>query len=702
MNFLAEGFNEILSLANSIITRQYQEDDWLSILDSLARIFNADGAFIGFWKDGFIELKYSSSLIKSYQTSESLKITKVNLKDREVFRETLIHQGYIKINDYDKCEYALDEWKRVGLHSLLAVVIKTKNKIYGSLHVVKLKKSNGFNDEHIEPLRIMANAIASELEKDILSKKLEEERDINAQYIKVINNIALDNEIPRELDDWVLGVLSKIKDLASANMVSFIMPSENIYVKINNVFSKMSYDEFRENPLYNLWESNIIDTVEFTKDKDLKGCGINSPERAIVIPITSDYGTIAILCLGFSNIENHIKQQSLLVVKTILKYFTSLIYTYKNISRISSKLSDTETGLIKAFISSMEAKDVYTKGHSEHVAIYAKNIGTALGLNENEQESLYHAGLLHDIGKIGIPDNILLKPGKLTPNEYEIVKLHPIFSYEIIKSIPKFKRIADCIRHHHERIDGSGYPDGLKNDKIELGAKVLAIADIFDALTTQRPYRNKMSPQEALNVLKREPVDLNILEKIGGVLKESYISENTIKHTFVPPKLEEVRKDMTKRDYTTGLYRREALVKTIEKYIESGETFILFMVDVKNISYINYKYGVDVGDKIIVFVAEELSKISSIDALSRTGADVFMFIYKGTSPGVFMDIVSKELKHGIIRKVKQKSCMIDKKEADKIIGCYITYTEYPKEAGSAEECIYKCLLKKKELCKHKQ
>ncbi len=697
MNFLDGSSNDILLLADSIINRKYKKDEWRSVLDSLSKMFNVDGAFIGFWEEGYIKLKYSSSLIKSYQSIQSSGIDKVNIKDRQVFKDALLEEGYIKINDYENYGYALKEWKEIGLKSLLAVTIKTQKKVYGSLHLVKLKEKTEFNDIQIKTLKIVADTIASELEKDALTIKLKQERDVHIKYVKLINSITLDSELSTEFNLWISNTLSKIKNVTNADMLSFVMPSENIYTKLNNVFSQMSYNEFRENPLYDLWENNIDNVVVFSQSNQLDKCSVPYIKKAVAIPIVSSGKTIAVLCLGFRKDISSIQNKVVLLTKTVLKYFTSLIYTYKNITRMSSMISDTEEGLIKSFVSFMEVRDVYTKGHSEHVATYAKNIGRELGLNEDDQESLYHAGIMHDIGKIGIPDNILLKPGKLTPHEYEIMKLHPIFSYEIIKSIPKFKKIANCVKHHHERVDGSGYPDGLKGNKIELGARILAIADIFDALTTQRPYRSKLTPKEAIEILKKEPVDLDILLKTEDVLERTYIEDSALKSTFVPLSLEKIKKDMIKRDYMTGLYRRDVLAEALQESIKKREEVVLFMVDIKNISYINYKYGVDAGDRVIVFVAEELRKMGDISMLAKTGVDIFMFIYKGKNPADFKNVISKKLKKGILERIGKKSCVIDKKEADKIIGCYIVYAQYPKEASTAEELIYVCLKKKKEL-----
>ena len=700
MDFLSRHTKEILFLARDIITGDYKKDNWLSFLDNLANIFDMDGAFIGLWEKGYIELKYSSVLIKKFLDDNKTKnLSKVNIKNRKIFRDTLVENGYINIEDYQNYEYALDDWKNIGLKSILASIVKSDKKLYGSLHLVSLSKNIKFTSSHIEALQIISNAIASELEKENLIDKLREEKDINAYYVELINSVAIENKVPDVLNSWILSTLNKIKTLSNAYVVRFLFPSENINVMLDGVASIKQYDEdIQSNPLYDVWEKNITDIIEYTDTESIKN-HLNPKinlKNAIFIPSVSNNRTVSVLCLGFMD-ETHLSKKKIELIQTLLKYFSSLVYTYKNISRVSSELSNTEEGLIKAFVSAMEAKDLYTKGHSQHVAIYAKKIGKALGFNAKEQEFLYNAGLLHDIGKIGIPDNILLKPYRLSKHEYEIIKLHPIFSYEIVKNIPKFKKVANCILHHHERMDGSGYPNGLKGHQIEMGARILAIADIFDALTTKRPYRDNLTCDEAIEIMKQEELDQDILSKTANALKESYLDELIFQQTFTPTKFEMARKDMLERDYATGLYRRSAFVNVVNSYIRKKRLFSMFMVDIKNISYINFKYGVDIGDKIVVFVAEELSKITKVDALARTDSDVFMFIYKGTNPQAFKDIISQELKQGIIDKIKQKSCVIDRQAAEKIIGCYITYMEYPKEAKTAEELIYGCITKKKQI-----
>ena len=155
-----------------------------------------------------------------------------------------------------------------------------------------------------------------------------------------------------------------------------------------------------------------------------------------------------------------------------------------------------------AFVETIEARDPYTKQHSASVSRYAMAIARANGCSQEEIAKLNVSGNLHDIGKIGIPDDILLKPGRLTDNEFEIIKKHPIIGSNIIGHLGMWTDEQDIIRHHHERFDGKGYPDCLKGEKIPLLARILSVADVYDALTTDRSYRKKMSDDVAVKIIR--------------------------------------------------------------------------------------------------------------------------------------------------------------------------------------------------------
>ncbi len=150
----------------------------------------------------------------------------------------------------------------------------------------------------------------------------------------------------------------------------------------------------------------------------------------------------------------------------------------------------------------LEAKDEYTRGHSERVAGLAQRLALAAGLGIAEAKTIAEAGLLHDLGKIGVPEHILRKQGPLTAEEWIAMRRHPLTGAQIVAPLEFFADAALIVRHHHERHDGSGYPDGLKGDGNPVGARIVAIADVYDALTSERPYRRKLARAEAVQIMR--------------------------------------------------------------------------------------------------------------------------------------------------------------------------------------------------------
>ena len=149
----------------------------------------------------------------------------------------------------------------------------------------------------------------------------------------------------------------------------------------------------------------------------------------------------------------------------------------------------------------IDAKDHYTNGHSFRVAAYANALAKQVGLQANEREQIYFAGLIHDVGKIGISENILTKPGKLDPKEYEIIRSHSMLGGDILKGIKQFRIFEEVARSHHERYDGNGYPDKLKGEEIPYAARIVAVCDVFDAMTSDRSYRKALSDKVAIQEL---------------------------------------------------------------------------------------------------------------------------------------------------------------------------------------------------------
>jgi len=175
----------------------------------------------------------------------------------------------------------------------------------------------------------------------------------------------------------------------------------------------------------------------------------------------------------------------------------------QSLRAMHEQLQQAYLGTVTAFIQALAAKDAYTQGHSHAVATYAKLIAEALGITGSQLQRLIQGCELHDIGKIAVPDRILLKPGPLTKEEFEVVKQHPVWGARILEPLTFMKDVTEIIRQEHERWDGRGYPAGLKGEGICLEARIVSVADAWDAMTSHRPYRAPMSREAAIAELRR-------------------------------------------------------------------------------------------------------------------------------------------------------------------------------------------------------
>jgi putative two-component system response regulator len=186
------------------------------------------------------------------------------------------------------------------------------------------------------------------------------------------------------------------------------------------------------------------------------------------------------------------KEELLARVRSLLK-----------IKQFTDELEHAENVLF-ALALSIEAKDPYTEGHCDRLSESSEALAKRLRLSEEERIALRRGGVIHDIGKVAVPDQILLKPGPLTPEERKVMERHTVVGAGICSPLKSFRSVLPIIRHHHEKMDGSGYPDGLKGNAIPLTARILQTADIYDALTTDRPYRKALRPDRAFALMREE------------------------------------------------------------------------------------------------------------------------------------------------------------------------------------------------------
>lgn len=233
-------------------------------------------------------------------------------------------------------------------------------------------------------------------------------------------------------------------------------------------------------------------------------------------------------------INKAIRQVELIRTNKILneelaKKLRELEIKHFRLQKVSASLEDSNS-VIMTIANAIEAKDIITNGHVNRVAYLSQKIGKRLQLSAKEMDILRDGSILHDIGKIGIPDSILHKPEALTKEEFEVMKTHTIIGENIIKSLKSFKNVKSIIRHHHEKLDGSGYPDGIKDSQIDIYTRIVAIVDMYDALIMDRPYRKAMSIDEAFDILEDDAQKGLLDSTILGILKDEILSNPNLNY----------------------------------------------------------------------------------------------------------------------------------------------------------------------------
>jgi HD-GYP domain-containing protein (c-di-GMP phosphodiesterase class II) len=205
-----------------------------------------------------------------------------------------------------------------------------------------------------------------------------------------------------------------------------------------------------------------------------------------------------------------------------------------HVAQLEERAKEQTLGMACSLISLVDLRDRYTGGHSARVAKYVRSMAVQMCLPDHETENMVLAASLHDIGKIGVPDQILLKPGKLSDDEFKWIRRHPEWGWMAVRNVDGFQEASLLVLHHHERLDGAGYPSRLRGSEIPLGSRLITVADSFDALTTDRPYRDARSFEEALDELQHcrgTQFDGEVVEAFTAVLACSNQTKKSMAHT---------------------------------------------------------------------------------------------------------------------------------------------------------------------------
>jgi len=252
----------------------------------------------------------------------------------------------------------------------------------------------------------------------------------------------------------------------------------------------------------------------------------NSLLSIIIAPLSHKERTIGVVVIVFEEDQDFIRQQTLKLLYILAGFFSLALQNAYLFDDLKHSYFDT----IQGVTNSIEARDPYTRGHSHRVSQIARVIAEELDWSEEEMELIDWGGMLHDVGKIGIYDAILNKPGKLKDEEYEAIKLHPLIGAQIVKGISFLEPVLPYILEHHERFNGKGYPQGLAGEEISIKGRLLAVADVYDAMTTDRPYQKAFEPETAVKEIL-ENINSQFDPKVIEAFERSWRSGKLIKIT---------------------------------------------------------------------------------------------------------------------------------------------------------------------------
>lgn len=372
----------------------------------------------------------------------------------------------------------------------------------------------------------------------------------------------------------------------------------------------------------------------------------------------------------------------------IVLLFVNLVRTIRNVQDMENirqrqemkkrrkQMETMSLQLMQTLSTTIEAKDECIRGHSHRVAEYSALIARELGWKQRDISNLRNAAHLHDIGKIGIPDAILSRPTRLTEEEYAVVKEHTVIGAEILKNITLIDQAMEVAKYHHERYDGNGYPEGLKGDEIPLSARIVAVADSYDAMQSRRKYRNSLETEDIYNEIAKnrevqfDPVItdafLKLLredrlvideEKRGMDLEYSTADMEMEIEKFISNVMTTMRtqEDSEGFDFLTGLLMRNRGEKMVAQFMQQDDGYLVFM-DMDNLKKINDIYGHKAGDRALRRLGSLLLEYTQNSVACRLGGDEFLMFVPEVSKEKISEIVSSII--GKFREIREEDVEI--------------------------------------------
>ena len=381
-----------------------------------------------------------------------------------------------------------------ALESAMCVPLKSKDRCIGVLNLSGRRDGGDFTDEDLKILTILASHAASAIDIAQLYRKVSSQ----VEHLEALYQLGRILNASLSLDQILPQALTRTLELLQAKTASVMLLDEKgqeLSIRLAHGLS----DDIVESTKVRLGERVSGRVAASGQPVLIKGQEGDDTDSSLCVPLLANRQVLGVLNIRTKTDGSDFTQQDLELASQLANIAAAAIEN----AELHDQLQSLFLSTVSALANSIDARDPYTKGHSERVTAYAVMIAEGLELSADELELLRYAGLLHDIGKIRIRDHILHKPGRLTDPEFDEMKKHPEYGVEIMQPVAAFRHILPAMLHHHERFDGRGYPHGLAGEEIPLTARILCVADCFDAMTSDRPYRKGMPVADAVAELAK-------------------------------------------------------------------------------------------------------------------------------------------------------------------------------------------------------
>ena len=550
---------------------------------------------------------------------------------------------YVDFGQFTFSDVLKRYWRQIVMLLFVLTVV-----VLASLYILELNRRLRQKKQEVDELnRTLEKKVVERTKKvnTLLDQELylreimETIAEVNGLLISATNLEMLLQEVCRVMGEhghysysWIGLLKNGMVDTVFTTNNSIEFPSEPPYdpIDTNDPFSSTPAALcMTNNQTVVIEQSSTIPTVSPWFDR----AEVTGYRSVIALPLCADQYTPALGALSVYTLRlEGFEEEEIAMLEELagdIGFAISSFRQKEQVAKLEMERTENYEETILSFANMIDHRDTYTAGHTIRVAHYSKLLAREMGLNKEETGVLQKAATLHDIGKISTPDSVLLKPGRLSDLDYDLIKLHATSGYEILSNIKMYEELAEIIRHHHERYDGMGYPDRLKGKDIPPLSRILVVADAFDAMTTNRIYKPRKAIPEALQELKRlsgSQFDPDVVAAALKVLKDVEVPEAI---TQLPKtQMERRRFSYFFNDKLTGLYNEDYLQIILRNNKELQEYRCFHSLHIRNLQQYNQQQGWEQGNILMQKFAIELQALYPDTLLFRVYAQYFIVISK--------------------------------------------------------------------------